>query len=109
MPRDEALRRAFKELADSVSFSVLMGVPVSAPKIDEALPDLATAELADGKLRPPKSISAAVAVKRYRVTRKTLYAAVKDGRLTDHRAPGHADNAPLRLDEAEVANIWKSR
>ncbi len=46
MPRDEELRRAFKQWADSASLAVFMGVPVSAPKIDEALPDLSIAERA---------------------------------------------------------------
>lgn len=57
--------------------------------------------------KPP--ISAAVAAQRYLVTKKTIRTAVADRRLTDHRAPGLADNAPLRLDEAEVARLWPAR
>ncbi len=62
------------------------------------------------KQSPPMPlISVAVAESRYDVSRKTLYRAVKAGRLTDHRQPGHTTNALLLLCENEVAQYWEKK
>lgn len=62
------------------------------------------------RLSPPVPlIPAAVAEQRYHVTRKTLCRALADGRLIDHREPGHAANAPLLLCENEIAQYWERK
>lgn len=58
---------------------------------------------------PVRLITVAVAERRYHVSGKTLARAVADGRLTDHRKPGHATNAPLSLCEDEVARNWPEK
>ncbi len=62
------------------------------------------------RLSPPVPlISVAVAEQRYHLSRKTLYRRIAEGRLTDHREPGHATNAPLMLCENEVAQYWEKK
>jgi hypothetical protein len=58
---------------------------------------------------PPRLITATVAASRYHVTSRTIRRAVKSGRLKDHRAPDHKDNAPVVVDEADVARHWLKR
>lgn len=57
----------------------------------------------------PQLIKANVAEDRYHVTRSTLKRAVRDGKLTDHRPKGHATNAPLLLDENEIAGSFQPK
>ncbi len=58
---------------------------------------------------PVVTITAAVAATRYHVNAQTIGEAVRDGRLTDHRPPGHVQNAPHLLDEREVSQFWPRR
>ncbi len=59
------------------------------------------------RLSPPMAfISAAVTEQRYHLSRKTLYRRIAERRLTDHREPGHATNAPLMLCENEIEQYW---
>lgn len=57
----------------------------------------------------PQLIRMAVAVQCYAADAATVRRAVKRGDLTDHRPPKHAPNAPLVLDERQVAGIWPLR
>ena len=48
-------------------------------------------------------ITSSVAAGRFHTSRTTLRRHVREGRLTDHRPSGHPSNAPLLLDEEELA------
>lgn len=53
----------------------------------------------------PNIITAHVAASRYTVSKRTLSRDVAQGKLTDHRPENHAANAPILLDESQVANL----
>jgi hypothetical protein len=55
------------------------------------------------------TISGTVATMRYHVSSDTLSRKVRCGKLTDHRPKRHAKNAPLVLDEDEVAARWPKK
>jgi len=61
---------------------------------------------AEGK---PQIITASVASLKYAATQKTIQRAVTAGRLKDYRPAGHAKNAPLLVDENEVAAKWQKK
>ena len=50
-----------------------------------------------------------VALERYKVSNSTVRAAINRGELTDHRQQGHKRNAPLLVDEREIAARWPTK
>jgi hypothetical protein len=95
---DDQLRVISERIARSANEATEMGAKIEdvSSRLKKGVP-------------PPKLITAAVAVKRYDVSRVTLRRAVRDRRLTDHRAAGCMPNAQLILDEDEVAARWPTR
>ncbi len=63
----------------------------------------------DAQKRKPILTTAKIAARKYDVSYNTLRRAVNDGRLTDHRKPGHASNSQFLLDENEVASLRLER
>ncbi len=59
--------------------------------------------------RPKRIISGTVAEGRYIVTAGTISRHVVSGDLKDYRQTVHASNAPLRVDEDEIAARWNRR
>lgn len=59
--------------------------------------------------RRKRIISGTVAEGRYNVTAGTISRHVASGDLTDHRQTVHATNAPLQVDEDEIAARWNRR
>jgi hypothetical protein len=60
---------------------------------------------------PADAIGCAAVVKKYHVTRKTLYDAMKEDppRLIGYRRPGARKNSPYRVSESAVASLWLKR
>lgn len=112
--RCDGITRALNQLEQAWSPSSLI---CRQPQVSPAMKAVETAikrlELFRpilAKRSPPvPPITGAVAVSRYHVSGKTLARAVADGRLTDHREPGHAINATLMLCENEVAQHWEKK
>lgn len=78
----------------------------SALQAVETLPPAIEKSQQDARLA---LISTTVAVARYVVSRATLRRAVADGVLKDFRQSGHSANAPLMLNEAQIAGHWTRR
>ena len=79
------------------------------PAIVGALEGEKTAAPHQAPARPPRPVSAQVITDKFAVSMATLRRYVKERRLTDRRAAGHAPNARLLLDPVEVAALFATR
>ena len=66
---------------------------------------------AAGPTRPPDVIPLARVLAEFDVDERTVRRWVKDHKLTDHRPPGHAENAALLIDRNEIVQKtgWPAR
>lgn len=58
---------------------------------------------------PADAVPCAFVTRKYHITRKTLYEAITEGRLTGYRLPGAAKNSPYYVSENEVGRYWSKR
>jgi len=64
---------------------------------------------ADNMRQLIKTITCAVAITRFNVSRTTLRRHAKEGKLRDFRKAGHSQNAPLVFDLSELESQFQSR